>query len=135
MDKENAAVDVDMVPSGLLQEELRDVTKEKQLDKDILVAQQENQRLLACLQEAEEKLLKLQEKLDGYSEAKAKKAVRGKQKNPNKTLSTNNVKKKCKQMGKQSLPVSPVGEQSSSEAPGEPAEGPEGGARAPAAGL
>lgn len=85
-----------MVPSDLLQEELRDLTKEKQLDKDILAAQQENQRLLPCLQEAEEKLLKLQEKLDGYSEAKAKKAVRGKQKNENKTLSTNNLKKKKK---------------------------------------
>lgn len=81
-----------MVPSDLLQEELRDLTKEKQLDKDILAAQQENQRLLPCLQEAEEKLLKLQEKLDGYSEAKAKKAVREKQKNENKILSTNNLK-------------------------------------------
>lgn len=49
--------------------------KDKQLQKDILAAQQENQRLQTCLQEAEEKLLKLQEKLDGYSEAKAKKAV------------------------------------------------------------
>lgn len=71
-----------MVWSDLLQEELRDLTKEKQLDKDIAAAQQENERLLTCLQEAEEKILKLQEKLDGYSEAKAKKAVRG---NPKKT--------------------------------------------------
>lgn len=64
----------------LLQEELRNLMKDKQLQKDILAAQQENQRLQACLQEAEEKLLKLQEKLDGYSEAKAKKAVRRKRK-------------------------------------------------------
>lgn len=63
-----------LVDQKMLKEELRDLTKEKQLDKDILAAQQENQRLLPCLQEAEEKLLKLQEKLDGYSEAKAKKA-------------------------------------------------------------
>lgn len=62
----------------LLQEELRDLMKDKQVQKDILAAQQENQRLQVCLQEAEEKLVKLQEKLDGYSEAKAKKAVRGK---------------------------------------------------------
>lgn len=61
----------------LLQEELRDLMKDKQLQKDILAAQQENQHLQTCLQEAEEKLVKLQEKLDGYSEAKAKKAVRG----------------------------------------------------------
>lgn len=119
-----------MLPSDLLQEELRDLTKEKQLDKDILASQQENQRLLACLQEAEEKLLKLQEKLDGYSEAKAKKAVRGKQKNENQNIVDQQPrkKKKSKQTEKQSLPVSPAGKQSSSEAPGEPAEGPEGGA-------
>lgn len=118
-----------MVPSDLLQEELRDLTKEKQLDKDILASQQENQRLLACLQEAEEKLLKLQEKLDGYSEAKAKKAVRGKQKNENKNIVDQQPKKKkSKQTEKRSLPVSPAGKPSSSEAPGEPAEGPEGGA-------
>lgn len=63
----------------LLQEELRDLMKDKQLQKDILAAQQENQRLQDCLQDAEQKLLKLQEKLDGYSEAKAKKTVRRKQ--------------------------------------------------------
>lgn len=59
----------------VLQEELRDLIKDKQVQKDILAAQQENRRLQVCLQEAEEKLVKLQEKLDGYSEAKAKKAV------------------------------------------------------------
>lgn len=62
----------------LLQEELRDLMKDKQVQKDILAAQQENQRLQVCLQEAEEKIVKLQEKMDGYSEAKAKKVVRGK---------------------------------------------------------
>lgn len=38
-------------------------------------------------------------------------------------------------MEKQSLCMSPAGEQSPSEVPGEPTEGPEGGARAPPAGL
>lgn len=61
-----------------MQEELRDLTKDKQLQKDILAAQQENQRVQTLLQEAKEKVLKLQEKLDGYSETKAKKVVRGK---------------------------------------------------------
>lgn len=69
----------------LLQEELRDLMKDKQLQKDILAAQQENQRLQDCLKEAEQKLLKLQEKLDGYSEAKAKKMVRRKRRLKTKT--------------------------------------------------
>lgn len=73
-------IDVTWVHLDLLQEELRNLMKDKQVQKDILAAQQENKRLQDCLQEAEEKVVKLQEKMDGYSEAKAKHMVRGKQK-------------------------------------------------------
>lgn len=48
----------------------------QQADKELSAAQQENQRLRASLQQAEQKQTELQKQLEDHSQAKAKKAVR-----------------------------------------------------------
>lgn len=48
----------------------------QQADKELSAVQQENQRLRASLQQAEQKQTELQRQLEDHSQAKAKKAVR-----------------------------------------------------------
>lgn len=48
----------------------------QQADRELSAAQQENQRLRASLQQAEQKQTELQKQLEDHSQAKAKKAVR-----------------------------------------------------------
>uniref|UniRef100_A0A665TFP9 Dynein regulatory complex subunit 4 n=2 Tax=Echeneis naucrates TaxID=173247 RepID=A0A665TFP9_ECHNA len=61
--------------SALKEEVVRLQQQQAQTDRDLLAAEQENQRLRECLQEAEQKLPELQRRLDDHEQAKAQAAT------------------------------------------------------------